>query len=771
MKTLDLILAVALLVACFSPVIGAETITLVDNGASDCVIALPKDASPSEKWAAEELVSHIKQMTGAELRIVPQAAQVPAKAIVIGDGPAARSLGVKIDANVLGTDGYIIKTLGDRLVIAGGRKCGTMYGVFTLLERLGVRWWTPTETHIPKAATVKAPAMDLREVPRLEYRDLLFRQVWDEPGRVWMAHNKLNGPLNKGTPAKRGGQYEYGGSGGLAHTMMRLLAKHKIEITPEMMSADARGRRARPGSRADQLCFSSDAAVQAMTQAVVAEYRQRPDIRFVVVGQEDGYNYCRCEKCQAVAKAEGSQSGPLIQFVNRVAENAEKQVPGTAVATNAYVWSRKPPRNIRPRHNVCIVLCTYECSFADPLATSTVKPNVEFRNDLEAWSRLSGKLIVWDYVTNFLHYLMPHPNLDVLAPNVKYFADHGVVGVMAQGQWNCLGAEFTQLRGWVLAKAMWDPNADNRALISEFLAGYYGPAAPAVQKYIDVTHRYMREHTDWVLNIYRHLNVPYIAPEIVAEAEAALREADEAVAGKGEDLERRVRHAHMPVWYLLTKCGPGSKMWRATEAKVGTLDMARLAEQFGQVVKDYQINEVAEGQQGKAFFEWLADYGKLVAARGVPVPEELRGRDPNSYRLIQACQMDRNANWFVPQAGATDGWAAKPPTGRQVLHYLSDTNDYTPGRTYRAFVRVRGEGVAGDANGPAWTCSLGSRPAVEVTAEQLRDGNWHTFEIGTIKPRGIGQGLTSGLLYKYRGKVKSIYIDCFWLLEQPAAAK
>jgi hypothetical protein len=332
----------------------------------------------------------------------------------------------------------------------------------------------------------------------------------------------------------------------------------------------------------------------------------------------------------------------------------------------------------------------------------------------------------------------------------------------------------------VLARAMWNPEANGPSLTNEFLEGYYGPAAPAIRKYIDVTHRYMREHKDWVLNIYRHTNVPYIAPEIVAEAEAALREADQAVAGKGADLERRVRHAHMPVWYVLAKFGPGSRMWRAAEAKAGTIDIGRLAEQFTQVVKDYQMNEVAEGQPGKAWFQWLSDYGKLASGKGTPMPEELRGVDPNTYRLIQACQFDRGAAWYVPQEGATDGWAVKPANGPKVLlHFLSDTNDYTPGRSYRAMVRVRGEGVAADANGEVWTCGFVSNaddpkspgPAVGVTAEQLRDGRWHTFEIGTVKPEGIGCGFWSGLLYKNRDRIKSAYIDCLWLVELPAGAK
>jgi hypothetical protein len=89
---------------------------------------------------------------------------------------------------------------------------------------------------------------------------------------------------------------------------------------------------------------------------------------------------------------------------------------------------------------------------------------------------------LWDYTCNFTHYLMPHPNLDVLAPNVRYFADHRVIGYMAQGSHTCVNAEFSHLRMWVLAKALWNPEADNQALVAEFCLGFYGPGGPAMLK-------------------------------------------------------------------------------------------------------------------------------------------------------------------------------------------------------------------------------------------------------------------------------------------------
>ena len=93
-----------------------QSLSLVADGESKYAIVLSADASPSEKWAAEDLVSHLRQMSGATLDVQAEGESLPAKAILIGDGQTVRSLGVKLDTAALGPDGFVIRTVGDRLV-------------------------------------------------------------------------------------------------------------------------------------------------------------------------------------------------------------------------------------------------------------------------------------------------------------------------------------------------------------------------------------------------------------------------------------------------------------------------------------------------------------------------------------------------------------------------------------------------------------------------------------------------------------------------------
>ncbi len=142
----------------FSSASRAADLVLADGGKSDYQIVLADNASPSTRHGAEELQSFLRQITGATLPIVSDRKPTGPHEIILGDNAHLRQLGVAVDFKSLGLEGYVIQTVGEHLVIAGGQVRGNLYGVYGFLEdHLGCRWFTPNVSRIPKICAVGRP--------------------------------------------------------------------------------------------------------------------------------------------------------------------------------------------------------------------------------------------------------------------------------------------------------------------------------------------------------------------------------------------------------------------------------------------------------------------------------------------------------------------------------------------------------------------------------------------------------------------------------------
>ena len=168
----------------------AGALTLAQDGQSDFVIVVADDASPSTKYGAEELQRFLSEMTGVELPIRNDQDAMAAHEIILGDNAHLKNVQTTIDFDRLGSDGYVIRTVGPHLVIAGGALRGNMYGVYGLLEdHLGCRWFAPGVSRIPNRKRLAIGRIDDKQVPVLEYREPFTFDCFDGD---WCARNRVN---------------------------------------------------------------------------------------------------------------------------------------------------------------------------------------------------------------------------------------------------------------------------------------------------------------------------------------------------------------------------------------------------------------------------------------------------------------------------------------------------------------------------------------------------------------------------------------------------
>src|SRR5262249_46321009 len=125
-----------------------------------------------------------------------------------------------------GNDGFVLKTIGDRIVIAGPGPRGSMYGTYDVLEKLGVRWFTQKVTRIPKKTTVDLPALDETQVPAFEYREPYFTEAFDKD---WADRNRVVGATAR-LDASTGGTIKYAD---FVHTFDHLIPQDLYKTHPE----------------------------------------------------------------------------------------------------------------------------------------------------------------------------------------------------------------------------------------------------------------------------------------------------------------------------------------------------------------------------------------------------------------------------------------------------------------------------------------------------------------------------------------------------------
>jgi len=551
----------ALLVGLWSSVAAAAGpgLTLIDAGRSDYRIVISAQAPPSTRYAAEELQQFLEKISGVKLALVTDATPAQTHEILVGRSSRLKLLDAKIDLAPLGREGYVLRTAGPRLVIVGGEPRGTLYGVYGLLEdHLGCRWFTPEIERIPRHATVALPAVDEQRLPTFEYRETY---TWESYDADWMARNRLNGAGGRGRLLERQGirppvpelDARHGGSirfgfGFFVHTLEKLIpAKDYFAAHPEYFAL-WKGRR-----DPAQMCCTHPDVIRLCTAGILKGMREQPEATVFSLSQNDNRVFCQCERCKAIAQREETPMGPMLHLVNCVAEATGREFPDKIVETLAYVWSRRPPKTMRPRPNVVIRLCDIECCFAHPLASGCTERNQAFVADLEAWSKRCDRLWIWDYTTNYAHYLLPLPNKRLLDDNIRLFAANRAAGVFEQGTYDTADSELVALKAYLIAKLLWNPQADAERATNEFLGAYYGPAASSIRKYLDLTHDYV-ERQQIHVGIYVPPTYSHLPPPLLADADRLWAEA-EAQAGGDPLVLDRVRRSRMSVDYAIVEQG------------------------------------------------------------------------------------------------------------------------------------------------------------------------------------------------------------------------
>lgn len=510
-------------------------VELFKNGSTTYTIVVAPDASATEKNAAKELSEYLNKVSGAAFPVVFNLNHNTGNHIFVGYNDRIAAY-VHSHKPADDDESFTYLTVGDDIIIFGGRSRGTQYGVFSFLEQqIGVHWYAHDYTHIPTLKTLNLPKLNHHESPAFINREpyyYAFRKNAD-----YAAHNLQNCSEAFLKDRNYGSPKQYWGN----HTMAILLpAKQWFSSHPEYFAM-------RSGKRVDngQLCLSNKNVVKLLTEAMLKKIKELPDYWCYDLSQLDNRLFCECRNCQSIEKRYGGHSGLILWAVNQVADAVNKVYPDKYIGTFAYSYSQQPPKGIRPSDNVIIRLCDVSCCFVHPL--SECSKNADFMKYIREWSAIAKRLYIWDYIVGFTNYLAPFPNFDVLAQNLRTFRQYNAIGVFEEGQYQSYYSQFSELRQWVIAKLLWNPDQDVNALVRQFIYDYYGSAANEILQYYNLTQQLVKPETH--LTIFFKTDNPIFTNSYIQKSMGILDKAMRKVSGDNV-LSERVDRVRAQILYL-----------------------------------------------------------------------------------------------------------------------------------------------------------------------------------------------------------------------------
>lgn len=434
-------------------------VTIVKEGKPVARIIVDKNDTIDYR-AALLLQDFTERITDTKIEILDKNTRAKNGDILIGNFQLPIT---DLNESEIAEDGFFLSSSDKKLRIVKNGGKGSIYAVVTLLEDyFGIHYYAAETYTLNKSKNMIVPDGIWKiDNPSFRYRQTQSYSLKDPLYRLWFRLEEPN---------------EVFADNLWVHTFNHILPASEFgEKHPEYY-AFVNGER-RPGT-ASQWCLTNDDVFEIVAHRVDSIFKKNPGKKLISISQNDSQNHCSCDACRAIDEEEGSPSGSIVYFLNKLAV----RFPDKEFSTLAYLYSVQPPRHIKPLPNVNIMLCDIGCYREVTLPENAT--GQKFVSDMEGWSSISNNLFIWDYGINFDNYISPFPNFHILQPNMQLFKKNNATMHFSQIS-SPKGGDFSELRSYIVGKLLWNTDLDVDSLMQSFLRGYYGEAAaPYLYQYI-----------------------------------------------------------------------------------------------------------------------------------------------------------------------------------------------------------------------------------------------------------------------------------------------
>jgi hypothetical protein len=462
----------------------AGAFVMVRDGLPMCFIVLREDAAPAEKYAARELTTHLKQITGAGIPVrVMKYDDIPetGRAVLLGHGDWLKKPRFRDsleDMNILGGQSLVIKSYGgskpEVLILSGKTPRGTLYAVYELLRKIGVRWYTKDVTGFPGNKTIDLGEIEISDLPCFDFREVSIPEADVSP--EWRARLRLSA-----------------GFGFMEKELACLpvfypLEVHSDSLIPAVLFEEFPGlfpliNGERTPVRTCR-CFSDPHCATLASDSIIAYLSDNQNVTCITFYFQDYVYSCKCGECARIREREKSESGLVLRWVNSIAERVNREFPGVLFEMNAAGILEKPPEVTVPADNVIIRLCPYGVDQLRLYEDSIDERTMEFMEHFLGWRRLNARVDVSHPCGHKDFPLVSFPDFRQIFKNIEMYHYNFVEGCF----FNCAPEQDiffadAELRMWVLSELMWDRYRDGETLVKEWMRGVYRNARGPMMDY------------------------------------------------------------------------------------------------------------------------------------------------------------------------------------------------------------------------------------------------------------------------------------------------
>jgi len=476
------------------------------------VIVVGKDAEAPEVFAAEELAKYVEKMSGIKLPIAKDNEAVTNENLIfIGTLKSndriqeiVRKGEIKTDKLDKDRDGFIIKTIGNKMFLIGSNPRSALYGVYAFLERLGCLWPAPGEDFVPALKNLCVHDLDVAENADLDFRmTYTGGRDCNEEALVfmdWVAKNRSNWlypdcadyfvtalhltDIKKNAPEikKRGFEVVFGSDAAVTYFLP--WSKYGKEH-PECFALFK-------GKRIDsQVCVSNPDVIRLEAENIINFIKENPEVGAIDLCPGDNPKWCECEKCMEmdkpiipVGKEYRVTSNSYINFQNEVLNRISQVFPNVKIVHQCYSGYRTPPRIILKKlnKNLCAVYgsANERCVIHPLWDNKDCGGNQQHCANIEGWTKWYGdnkRVFVFNSSSGGDFYApMPFPTLNVLAKDFPHFRDMSGVVI-----WH--GVKVYRLNNYVSMRLAWNANASLDEILTDYCDKYYGKAGKYIRNY------------------------------------------------------------------------------------------------------------------------------------------------------------------------------------------------------------------------------------------------------------------------------------------------